>query len=109
MLLLEIPYGETWIRFLSKREDNEMLNILSLFFQDKKMAQNMCENIDETNGESVCYVIDGLDEFPLRENKKSIIHKIIHKEYLQESMVIVASRPVATKNLRQLANTRVET
>ena len=56
----------------------------------------------------VCFIFDGLDEFLPPDGENSVVHSIIHKEYLSLSTVIVASRPAAIAELRQIANKVIE-
>ena len=62
------------------------------------------ELIEERKGKGICFIFDGLDEFLPPDGKKSVVYKIIHKEYLSQSTVIIASRPAAIAELRQRAN-----
>lgn len=96
------------LRMLSKRAYIKFLDILYLFYHNEKLAHSVSEHIDESDGKGVCFIIDGLDEYTSEDKDESIIFKIIHKEYLYQSIVIVASRPVAAGELRHLADTSVE-
>ena len=98
------------LRVIANIMDVKMLDLLNLFYRNlhEGKVHNIKEMLDETNGEGACFIFDGLDEYTC-ENGNSIIFDIIHKRYLSRSMVIVASRPVATANLRERANTRIET
>ena len=60
----------------------------------------MARNIEEKCGEGVCFIMDGLDEYQYTTRTTSVIYGIIHQKYLNEAMVIVASRPVATADFR---------
>ena len=62
------------------------------------------------NGEGVCFVVDGLDEYQSRDDRNTTIYKLLHKKLLPNSMVIVASRPIGSAKLRmsQVKKKRVE-
>ena len=66
------------------------------------------EAIEQRNGRGVCFIFDGLDEFSPRDGKESIIFRIIQKHYLDQSTVIVASRPAATAKWRHKATKIIE-
>ena len=82
----------------------ELSDILNLFM-DLKVSKEL---IEERKGKGVCFIFDGLDEFLPPDGENSIVHRIIHKEYLSQSTVIVASRPAAIAELRQIANKVIE-
>ena len=64
--------------------------------------------LKDQKGKGLCFIFDGLDEFSPFEGKESIVYKIISKECLPQSMVIVASRPAALVRLRQKAHKVIE-
>ena len=66
------------------------------------------ELLVERNGKGMCFIFDGLDEFSPKDGENSIIFKIINKEYLSLSTVIVSSRPAAISKLRSRANKSIE-
>ena len=82
----------------------DIKHILQLF-SDLKLSKAVLE---ERNGKGVCFIFDGLDEFSPRDGSNSIIYKIIRKEYLNQSAVIVASRPAAIAHLRGRATKAIE-
>ena len=88
---------------LNKRK-LDLKDILNLF-RDLKVTKEL---IEKRNGKGVCFVFDGLDEFSPSDGKKSLVYKIINKEYLHQSTVIVASRPAAIAKLRNKANKVIE-
>lgn len=82
----------------------DLSDILQLF-KDLKVSKELLEH---RNGKGVCFIFDGLDEFSPPDGRESIVHKIINKNYLNSSTVIVASRPAATARLRNKAHKVVE-
>ena len=82
----------------------DLLDILSLF-KDLKVSKELLEDRD---GKGVCFIFDGLDKFSPQDGEKSVVYKIISKEYLSQSSVIVASRPAAAARIRRRANKVIE-
>ena len=60
------------------------------------------------NGEGLCFILDGLDEYNPPSKNKTFIFKLIKRERLPNAIVIVASRPAATAKLRRIATKQVE-
>ena len=69
----------------------------SLFMRDDIERMEVCD------GEGICFVMDGLDEYHPQDESQSVIFKLLYKTYLPQAMVIVSSRPVATSILKQKA------
>ena len=82
----------------------DLSDILKLFM-DLRVKKEL---LVERNGKGVCFLFDGLDEFSPKDGENSIIFKIINKEYLSQSTVIVSSRPAAITKLRSRANKSIE-
>ena len=82
----------------------DLSDILKLF---KKLKVSK-ELLEERNGKGVCFIFDGLDEFSPQDGRNSIVYKIIDRDYLDKSTVIVASRPAGTAPLRSKASKVVE-
>ena len=53
--------------------------------------------IFENDGEGVCFILDGLDEYFFQNKEKSVILKLLNRKLLPRSMIIVFSRPSATE------------
>ena len=60
------------------------------------------------NGEGLCFVLDGLDEYNPESIRCSFIFQLIKRELLSKAIVIVASRPAATARLRMTATRYIE-
>ena len=63
------------------------------------------------NGLRVLFIFDGWDEFPSHLQNESLVSTIIHKPHklcVQQSTIIITSRPVASGNLLHIADRRVE-
>ena len=96
------------LRMFVNKTDVKLEDILNLFYHNEKAAHDVPEYLHRFNGDSICFIIDGLDEYSPKGREDSIIFQIIHKKYFPLSMVIVASRPVATAKLRREASKQVE-
>ena len=79
-------------------------DILQLF-EDLKINEKV---LLARKGKGVCFIFDGFDEFSPSDGSNSIVHKIINKKCLKQSIVVVASRPAATAKLRDQADKVVE-
>ena len=76
--------------------------------EGKHMVEEILENSVNSNGEGLCFILDGLDEYNPDSEGQTFIFKLIKKELLPNSVVIVASRPAATANLRRIATRQIE-
>ena len=85
------------LRVLNKLNKPKLsLSDILQLFKDLKASK---EDLEKRNGKGVCFIFDGLDEFSPSERYESLVYKIINKEYLHQSIVIVASRPAALAKL----------
>ena len=91
------------LRSLAKGNDESLTDILAIFYPHKEDREKVFRDIRKLNGEGVCFIIDGLDEYQPQNERTSVICGIIQKTYLPNAMVIVASRPVGTAKLRDEA------
>ena len=95
------------LRILSSNErDRSLSDILGIFY-NKEHAKEVTTMLEKSYGLDTCFIIDGLDEY---HNSESIVTRLLNKQYLPEAMVIVASRPIGTAELRHsgLVTKRIE-
>ena len=59
--------------------------------------------VEKEDGKGSCIIIDGLDEYEHRNDKTTIVYKLIHKLILPLAVIIVASRPIGTASVRRTA------
>ena len=90
------------------KKDQSLLELLEVFYGSEVLRKSVEHDLQECGGKGACFIIDGLDEYQQREVRESVIHQLIDKKCLPFSMVIVASRPVATNKLRRSCSRRVE-
>ena len=76
--------------------------------EGKHMVEQILEFSVDHNGEGLCFILDGLDEYNPDLKGQTFIFQLIKKELLPKSIVIVASRPAATTKLRKIATRQVE-
>ena len=76
--------------------------------EGKHMVEQILECSVDYNGEGLCFILDGLDEYNPDSKGQTFLFKLIKKELLPKSIVIVASRPAATTKLRSVASRQVE-
>ena len=90
------------------KKDQNLLEVLEVFYDGEVLRKSVEHDLQECGGEGACFIIDGLDEYQHKNMKKSVIYQLIDRKCLPFSMVIVASRPVATNELRGSCSRRVE-
>ena len=91
----------------SKR-DKTLSDLLELFYSDEILRKSVDSSLQRCKGKGTCFILDGFDEYESEHGKNSIICQLIFEKCLPLSMVIVASRPVATHDVRELASIRIE-
>ena len=97
------------LRLLSfSKKDQSLLEVLEVFYGSEVLRKSVEHDLQECGGKGACVIIDGLDEYQHKNKKESVIYQLIDKKCLPFSMVIVASRPVATNELRKSCSRRVE-
>ena len=90
------------------KKDQSLLEVLEVFYGGEVLRKSVEHDLQECGGKGACFIIDGLDEYQHKNEKESVIYQLIDKKCLPFSMVIVASRPVATNKFRKSCSRRVE-
>ena len=85
-------------------EDVTLSSIFEKYIEGDSQRNKFIESAKERNGEGICFIIDGLDEYELNNDRSTLVYKLIHKHVLRLAMVIVASRPVGTASVRNEAS-----
>ena len=70
--------------------DETLSDLLRLFYSNDEKLKSFGSDIERINGEGVCFVIDGLDEYQPQNTKKSIIYKLLNRTYLRQAMIVVS-------------------
>ncbi len=89
------------LRILTASRDITLSLILEQFYSSADMRDKLVCVIENENGKGCCFIVDGLDEYQPRNDPNNLIHKLLYRKYLHNSMVIVASRPIGSVNLRR--------
>ncbi len=88
--------------------EKSLLDLLQIFY-DEDICKIIEQRLRKCRGKGACFILDGLDEYPIESKKNLVINQLLFsKTYLPHSMVIVASRPVATEKLKTMCKTRIE-
>ena len=90
------------------KKDQSLLEVLEVFYGGEVLRKSVEHDLQECGGKGACFIIDGLDEYQHNNKKESVIYQLLDKKCLPFSMVIVASRPVATNKLRRSCSRHVE-
>ena len=61
-----------------------------------------------TEGQELCIVMDGFDEYPTSLQKDSFIVNIINGRVFSEAIVVITSRPTATVSLHNQVDRRID-
>ncbi len=88
--------------------EKSLLDLLQIFYGEG-LSKIVEQCLREGKGKGACFILDGLDEYPIESKKNLVIDQLLFsKTFLPHSMVIVASRPVATEKLKTMCKTRIE-
>ncbi len=88
--------------------EKSLLDLLQIFYGEG-LSTIVEQCLREGKGKGACFILDGLDEYPIKSKKNLVIDQLLFsKTFLPHSMVIVASRPVATGKLKRMCKTRIE-
>ncbi len=87
--------------------EKSLLDLLQIFY-DEDLSKIIEHSLRKCRGKGACFILDGLDEYPIESKKNLVIDQLLFsKTFLPHSMVIVASRPVATEKLK-MCKTKIE-
>ena len=105
----ELTFLVTLCLFNKEGQDESLENILQEFYSNESELKKTVATILENDGEGVCFVLDGLDEYSSQDITKSVIPKLLDRKLLPQSMIIVFSRPSATRQVNNdVINKRIE-
>ena len=83
-------------------------DIIRLYYSNESTVDALTCKAEESSGEGLCFVLDGLDEYRPNQKRNTFIFKLIKKLCLPNAVVIIASRPAASAQLRNSADKKVE-
>ena len=96
------------LRLFAAKSDITLSDMFENYFHNCVRRNAILEEIEKSSGKGLCLIIDGLDEYEGRNRKGNVLYKLLHKTLLPHSMIIVASRPIGTANLRRKCTKRIE-
>ena len=96
-------------RIFSNSSDIGLKDILRVACRDytDEEINEMHSLIEKDGGRGVVFALDGLDEYS-PESKDNFLYRLIKRDRLVNSVVIVASRPAASQKFRKYATKHVE-
>ena len=83
------------LRLLNDSQDETLEKVLQTLYSD----EDAIILPDIRDGEGVCFVLDGLDEYQPQNREKSVILKLLDRKCFAKSMIFVFTRPSATEQL----------
>ena len=83
-------------------------DIIRLYYSNESTVDALTCKAEESSGEGLCFILDGLDEYRPNPKRNTFIFKLIKKLCLPNAVVIIASRPAASAQLRNSADKKVE-
>lgn len=72
------------------------------------MEEDAAQWIENNAGSGVLFIMDGWDELPKPTPADHIIKRIIHREVLPESTIVITSRPTSSVVLHNFLTSRIE-
>ncbi len=96
------------LRAFFSNPDIKLRDMLERYYGQESMVEEVVQFADEHSGEGLCFILDGLDEYNPESRNSTFIFQLIKRERLPKAVVIVASRPAATAELREVASKQVE-
>ena len=105
-------FQEYKLVILVRLRDSTVQNAMSIADvlprRNEAMGQDMEEEITDSDGKDVLFVLDGWDELSRKVPGHSIILDLLEGTQLQESSIIITSRPTSSAKLHSLVSSRVE-
>ena len=83
-------------------------DIVKLYYADESTVDTITREAEESSGEDLCFILDGLDEYQPKSIKNTFIFKLIKRLRLPNAIVIIASRPAASVQFRSVADKKIE-
>ena len=77
-----------------------------LLVENKNEREALYDEITQKDGEGICFLLEGYDEFPHHLRNTSVLSKLSEK--LPKCTLIYTSRPEACNQLRHVASQRIE-
>ncbi len=92
------------LRALHSNNDRKLSDILRCLAFDEKNLELALSSIEQVQGDKVCFVLDGFDEYCPLNKMVSVIFALLNKSYLVNAMIILTSRPAAASASSDIKN-----
>ena len=86
----------------------QLVEYMSMGCLDDKQIAVFNKYLVNANGQQLCIVMDGFDEYPTSLQKNSFFVDIVKGEILSEAIVVLTSRPTATVSLHDQVDRRID-
>ena len=98
------------LRAFFSKPDITLRDIVQCYYAQEcnHMVDEIIQFSVDHNGDGLCFILDGLDEYNPKSKNNTFIFKLIKRQLFPKAVVIVASRPAATAHLRKTATRQVE-
>ena len=94
---------------LREEKVQQISEVSHLFISyESKHKKSLVEEVSESQGSGVLFILDGFDELPKTFQKESLLLDLIRGDVLPESTVLVTSRPTATAELLSYSPKHIE-
>ena len=91
----------------ARRKDSNLSELLDFFYNT--LDRDLIQHLESQQGNKSCFILDGLDEYQNYNNENNIIYDLINNnKNLPQAMIIVFSRPVGNKKLKECSDKRFE-
>ena len=88
--------------------DITLWHILCLYYTNESMVDVIIREAEKRSGEGLCFILDGLDEYRPKSKKSTFIFELIERRRFPKALVIIASRPAASAQFRDIADRKIE-
>ena len=86
----------------------QLIEYMSMGCLDDEQITTLNKHLTNTEGQQLCIVMDGFDEYPASSQINSFIVDIIKGKLLSEAIVVITSRPTATVSLHDRVDRRID-
>ena len=106
-LVLLVPLHDPTVQQAASVSD-----LLQNFCEGNRKAMEIAvachDHLSENGGKDLMFLFDGYDEFHTELREKSLIAKLLQRQFLPNCTLVVSSRPHATAHLRTKATVRID-
>ena len=95
-------------RVQSIETTKQLIEYMSMGCLDDEQITTLNKYLTNTEGQQLCIVMDGFDEYPASSQINSFIVDIIKGKLLSEAIVVITSRPTATVSLHDRVDRRID-